>query len=101
METKIELRRVLYRSNLFLAVNKVDNPEARELIYEFYSLGFGEPYPISGSLGIGIGDLLDEVINHFPKDDSEDKDEDTIYFSLIVRPNVGKSTLVNAVLTDD
>src|SRR5699024_3349707 len=76
-------------------------PEARELIYEFYSLGFGEPYPISGSHGIGIGGLLDEVINHFPKDDSEDKDEDTIYFSLIGRPNVGTSSLVNAIVNED
>src|SRR5699024_11807891 len=68
-----EVANLLYRSKkpVVLAVNKVDNPEARELIYEFYSLGFGEPYPISGSHGIGIGDLLDEVINHFPKDDSE------------------------------
>src|SRR5699024_4181900 len=53
-----EVANLLYRSKkpVVLAVNKVDNPEARELIYEFHSLGFGEPYPISGSHGIGIGD---------------------------------------------
>jgi GTP-binding protein len=81
-----------------VAVNKVDNPEMRENIYEFYSLGFGEPYPISGTHGLGLGDMLDEVVNHFPEKVQEEIDDDTIRFSLIGRPNVGKSSLVNSLL---
>jgi GTP-binding protein len=54
-----------------LAVNKVDNPEMRSDIFDFYSLGFGDPYPISGSHGLGLGDLLDEVVKHFKEEDSQ------------------------------
>ena len=64
-----EVAKILYRSKkpVVLAVNKIDNPEMREQIYDFYSLGFGEPFPISGSHGLGLGDLLDEAAKHFPK----------------------------------
>ncbi|AUJ26396.1 ribosome biogenesis GTPase Der [Virgibacillus dokdonensis] len=98
-----EVAKLLYKSNkpVVLGVNKVDNPEMRETIYEYYALGFGEPFPISGSHGLGLGDLLDEVVSHFPELDMSEKDEDTIYFSVIGRPNVGKSSLVNALLNEE
>ena len=60
---------MLYKSKkpVVLAVNKVDNLEMRNDIYDFYSLGFGDPYPISGSHGLGLGDLLDAVVENFNK----------------------------------
>ncbi|MCA0970336.1 ribosome biogenesis GTPase Der [Halobacillus litoralis] len=98
-----EVAKLLFKSNkpVVLGVNKVDNPEMRENIYEFYSLGFGEPFPISGTHGLGLGDLLDEVAGHFPELEQEEVDEQTIRFSLIGRPNVGKSSLVNSILGQD
>lgn len=94
-----KVAQLLYRSNkpVVLAVNKVDNPERRTDIYDFYSLGLGEPYPVSSVHGVGLGDLLDAVIKNFPET-AENSTDDSIRFSLIGRPNVGKSSLVNAIL---
>ncbi len=95
-----QVAKILYKTKkpVVLAVNKIDNPDMREMIYDFYALGFGEPWPISGSHGLGLGDLLDECAKRFPKEDEEQYGDDVIKFSLIGRPNVGKSSLVNAFL---
>ncbi|GAA3629824.1 ribosome biogenesis GTPase Der [Lactobacillus hamsteri] len=93
---------LLYKTKkpVILAVNKADNPEQRANIYDFYSLGLGDPIPVSGSHGTGIGDLLDEIIAKFPEE-KDNKSDDTISFSVIGRPNVGKSSIVNKLLGEN
>lgn len=85
---------------ILLAVNKIDDNAFINDIYDFYSLGIGDPIPVSGSHGIGIGDLLDEIIKKLDFTE-EEFDEDEIRFSIIGRPNVGKSSLTNAILGEE
>ena len=96
------IAKLLYKTNkpVILAVNKVDDQKFKENIYEFYSLGFDDPIAISSNHGIGVGDLLDRILAVVPKSTSNEKD-DAIKFSLIGRPNVGKSSLTNALLNDN
>jgi GTP-binding protein len=77
-------------------VNKIDNPEDRYSHMEFYSLGFGNPIAISALHGIGVGDLLDEVVKHLPVKEGELKVDLSI--AIVGRPNVGKSSLLNHIL---
>lgn len=96
------IAKMLYKAKkeVLVAVNKVDDEKYKDNIYDFYSLGFGEIYPISTLHGIGLGDLLDAVISHLNYNE-ESIEEDNIKFSLIGRPNVGKSSLVNALLKEN
>ena len=82
-----------------LAVNKADTPTQELEAYEFYNLGIGEPYMISASNRLNLGDLLDAVVSHFPDEDESDDDDhdDVIKVAIIGRPNVGKSTFINKV----
>lgn len=85
---------------VLLAANKIDDNAFKDDIYEFYNLGIGDPIAVSGSHGIGIGDLLDEIIKNLDFVE-EEFDEDEIRFSIIGRPNVGKSSLTNAILGEE
>ena len=86
---------------IVLVVNKADNYGDTSLdVYEFYNLGLGEPHPISSVNAIGIGDVLDLVYDNLP-DEKDEKDKDRIKVSIIGKPNVGKSSLVNKILGEN
>ncbi len=96
------IARMLQRSKkpILLAVNKIDDSSLQYLTYDFYELGVGDPLPVSGVHGIGFGDLLDQIVTLLP-DQNVDEYEGMTSFCLIGRPNVGKSSLVNAILNQE
>ena len=96
MEIAQMLRRT--KKDVILAVNKVENFDRLEDLYEFYTLGLDEPYPISASHGMNTGDLLDRLMELIDKYDEEEYEEDVIKIAVVGRPNVGKSSLTNAIL---
>ena len=83
-----------------LAVNKVDSPKLPDNFYDFYELGLGEPIPISAANMLNFGDLLDELVKNFPPGAAEEEEE-AIGIAVIGKPNVGKSSLVNAILGEN
>ena len=96
-----DVANMLLRShkNVVLAVNKADSTGAEDIgIYEFYSLGLGDPIAVSAVHGHGTGDLLDACVQFFPPEEEEDEEDDAIRVAVIGKPNVGKSSLVNHIL---
>ena len=98
-----EVAKILRRSPkpVVLVANKADNFELHYGAAEFYSLGLGDPIPVSSMSGSGTGDLLDEVLSKFTKDDAPEEIEDLPRFAVVGRPNAGKSSIINAFMGED
>ncbi|ALB47534.1 ribosome biogenesis GTPase Der [Clostridium beijerinckii] len=84
-----------------LVVNKVDNLKDENNAYEFYNLGIGDPITISAGQGLGLGDMLDEVVKHFDKSIYDEEEDEYIRIAMIGKPNVGKSSLINKLLGEE
>lgn len=103
-DTDMQVANILRKANkpVVLAVNKMDDLAKYSMdVYEFYSLGLGDPMGVSAGQMIGLGDLLDEVVKHFPEDSDTGEEDDIIKVAIIGKPNVGKSSLINRILGEE
>lgn len=98
-----EVSQMLRKSKkpIVLVVNKVDRLIEEDNAYEFYNLGIGEPIAISSSQGLGLGDMLDKVVEHFDSIIGENEEDEYIRIAFVGKPNVGKSSLVNKILGEE
>ena len=98
-----EVAQMLRKSKkpVVLVVNKIDRLALEENSYEFYNLGIGDPITISASQGLGLGDMLDEVVKYFNDPSEDEVDDEYIRIAMIGKPNVGKSSLINRLLGEE
>jgi GTP-binding protein len=98
-----DVAEMLRRSDkpVVLAVNKIDTQENEANLYEFYNLAIGDPISISAAHKRGIGDLLDEMVKHFPRERPEEEKAETIQIAVVGKPNAGKSSLINRILGEE
>ena len=104
LEDDMQVANILRKTKkpVVLAVNKVDDMRKENLdVYDFYSLGLGDPIPISAGQMLGLGELLDAVVSHFPPKEEGEEESDAIYVAVIGKPNAGKSSLINRILGEE
>lgn len=89
------------QKSVVVVVNKIDNRNYDDNIYEFYNLGIGEPISISASQGLGLGDMLDEIVSKFPNKEYSEEEEEYVRLAIVGKPNVGKSSLINKLLGEE
>ena len=103
VEGDLDAANILRRSGkpIVLVVNKMDAIKQEDAAYEFYSLGLGTPIPVSAANMLGLGDMLDVICGHFPKDLDEGDDDEIIKVAIVGKPNVGKSSIINRILGEE